>query len=125
MLELFFVISGFYMELILSNGYSKKMNFYLSRFFRLWPLFFTIFLGYLLFDLLFVHLAHKEQMVSYARMNSSGNIFITVAAWISNMFMIGQDVFSWFYISPTGNINFFMLHFLKVLISMAMVGVES
>ncbi|WP_243310676.1 acyltransferase family protein [Fundidesulfovibrio agrisoli] len=40
--EAFFIISGFYMFMILEGGYSTPGSFYLNRFLRLLPIYFTV-----------------------------------------------------------------------------------
>jgi peptidoglycan/LPS O-acetylase OafA/YrhL len=40
--EIFFMISGFYIALILNNSYSSKFRFYKNRFLRLYPIYYTI-----------------------------------------------------------------------------------
>ena len=40
--ELFFVVSGFYIAMILNSSYSKNRNFYLNRALRLYPIYYII-----------------------------------------------------------------------------------
>ena len=40
--ECFFIISGFYMFMILDKGYTDTKRFYLNRFLRLFPVYFTV-----------------------------------------------------------------------------------
>src|SRR5580658_9352582 len=40
--EIFYIISGFYMALILSNGYPTTKQFYVSRFLRIFPAYFIV-----------------------------------------------------------------------------------
>jgi peptidoglycan/LPS O-acetylase OafA/YrhL len=111
--ELFFIVSGFYMEFILTGSYAKKRNFYSSRFFRLWPLFFVVGLSYILFESGYELLMDKAPMISKTRMNISSNPWLSVSVGFSNLFMIGQDIFSWFYVGPDGAIRFFYATFLE------------
>lgn len=110
--ELFFIISGFYMEFILSGSYNRKRDFYISRFLRLWPLFFIIAIGYYLFAAGYTLLSHNAYTIAHAKELAEQNIFLKISALFSNLTMIGQDIFSWFYIGPGGNIKWFYGQFL-------------
>lgn len=111
--ELFFIISGFYMEMILSDHYARKRSFYLSRFFRLWPLFIVIALCYLVFQTGYELVAQKQYTVPDARINSRGNVWVETSVYFSNLLMVGQDIFSWFYLSPSGTPHFFYSTFMN------------
>lgn len=110
--ELFFIISGFYMEFILSGSYKHKRDFYLSRFLRLWPLFAVVAIGYLLFESGFTWLTHKPYTVSQARVYAASNPVLYAGTLFSNVFMVGEDLLSLFYVDPSGGIHLFYANFL-------------
>lgn len=111
--ELFFIISGYYMAMVLAKGTyqvksrAKPLSFYKSRFFRLYPTFITITIASLLYSyLLWVALGQKpanDTDILYER----STIWVGPLAFISNLTMLGQDLFSLFHILPTGEIRMF------------------
>ncbi len=107
---LFYIISGFYMSLILNKKYTgphANINFYKSRYLRLWVpymavLFFTV-IGYTLIDYWPFYLnAYEQAPWGYG-----------LFAGLSNIFIAGQDVL-WLFSTndtgliyhPIGNVNF-------------------
>jgi len=107
--EIFFMLSGFYMALVLDGKYgtaswTEISTFYLSRFFRLWPTFLlTTLAGYALWLVHYVRLGHAP-MAAGPIMEWAGVPF-AIAARFSNVFMIGQDVPSWFHVSEAGGLR--------------------
>ena len=73
--EIFFVISGFYMALILNGAYKGNTKKYLvNRFLRIFPMYWIVLAIYLLF---------LEPKVALNQIN-----------WFSNIFVVGSDFFS-------------------------------
>jgi peptidoglycan/LPS O-acetylase OafA/YrhL len=106
--ELFFIISGFYMQYILEQqNYALKINFYISRFLRIFPLFIIVSFGFYSFDYLYEFLHSQKALVPKAVTYAENNSLLSITRTLSNLFMFGQDVFSWFYIAPNGEIFFF------------------
>lgn len=115
--NLFFVLSGFYMALILNSKYKHSTaSFYLNRFLRLWPVYcFSIFL--VLLQLYFSH-GLRNWINNFLQLNLFAQIFV----FMSNAFMFGSDllvhfssidgkiVFSEFGISKIHNGMSFMLN---------------
>jgi peptidoglycan/LPS O-acetylase OafA/YrhL len=111
--ELFFIISGFYMALVLSEKYTLEkdklfwLNFYKSRFLRLYPVFVALSVcGWIYFGLLALYFGKVPAngfVEIYERMPWWGDAF----AIFSNLTMIGQDIPSLFHISPDGIMHFF------------------
>jgi peptidoglycan/LPS O-acetylase OafA/YrhL len=103
--ELFFMISGFYMSLILSGKYRKRdwrgvVSFYASRFLRLWPTFLITTVAVNVW-LLFVYVYLARPPASAGPLCEWMDSTIACAlAQLSNVFMIGQDVSSLFHVSP-------------------------
>lgn len=70
--EIFFVISGFYMAMILESNYKSRLKaFYLNRALRIYPVYWVCLGTYLLFGFF----------------NPSANPFY----WLTNMFLVGGD----------------------------------
>lgn len=105
--EIFFIISGFYMAMILDGKYNGRSwagacNFYISRFFRLWPVFFiTTVLVNILWLLSYIYLGREPASAGPLHLwldNTLGSALI----YFSNWFMLGQDVPSLFHVGPGG-----------------------
>lgn len=102
--EMFFIVSGFYMALILAEKYDAStrsgiLAFYASRFFRLWPIFIiTTGLVGLLWLAITFHLGRPP--TSMAPVEQWIGPVTTTLVWSSNVTMLGQDVLTWFHISP-------------------------
>lgn len=102
--EMFFMISGFYMSLILSKKYSTGSmagigNFYASRFFRLWPIF-------IITSAAVVAWWYAASIVLGHRPMSAGpvaeyldNRFIEGLIYLSDVIMLGQDLPALFHVS--------------------------
>lgn len=105
--EIFFMISGFYMTLILSEKYDGAsvtgiLGFYQSRFFRLWPIFIVVtVLVNLLWLFAYFYLGHSPTEAAPLR-EWIGNDVVYFLAKASNVLMVGQDVTSLAHVWPTG-----------------------
>ncbi|HXB39613.1 MAG TPA: acyltransferase [Bacteroidia bacterium] len=81
---LFYIISGFYMAMVLNSKYSNVLKFYLNRFLRLWP-------------------TYIVALVLICIFTDTGSIILSMTAncgwtvksyiWLSNIFIIGTDSF--------------------------------
>jgi peptidoglycan/LPS O-acetylase OafA/YrhL len=89
--ELFFIISGFYMALILNEKYNtsdKTIVFYKNRFLKLFPIYWTIlFLTISLFLVL-----NKGGVLEHIINNLSNLGFFSIYVLFSNIFLIGEDL---------------------------------
>ena len=107
--EIFFVLSGFYMALVLDTKYGTRSwneisGFYASRFFRLWPTFIlTTLAAHALWLFEYVYLGHPP-LDAGPVLEWSGPWF-AAAVRFSNLFMIGQDVPSWFHVSQAHGLH--------------------
>lgn len=115
--DLFFVLSGFYMALVLNSKYKQDTkSFYINRFLRLWPVYcFSVFLVLLN---LYLSRGLGNWIHNYLQLNFFAQIFV----FISNAFMFGSDLllhfssaggkifFSEFGISKSHNGMSFMLN---------------
>lgn len=110
--ETFFVISGFYMSMILRSKYRDARTFYLNRFLRLYPAYLLIVLSeWALFAFAWVYLGKtpiNTWMAYYSDMQPWQSAMIVFSNWT----IIGQDVlrllhyklgvgFSWMHFGPT------------------------
>ena len=102
--ELFFVVSGFYMQLVLSTRYTKeklgkawKSQFYKARYFRLLPI-------YLLGSLLVVGAGLMQPALPplpiwayvWGLPNTLGNLLFKVFLYLTNVTMLFQDAVMFF-----------------------------
>jgi peptidoglycan/LPS O-acetylase OafA/YrhL len=96
--ELFFVVSGFYMALILDEKYKNKTKlFYSNRLLRLLPTYFiALTLQTLLFVLLDSHL--NVTQAEYISISNNADIY-SLASIASNIFIVGQELLSYATIS--------------------------
>lgn len=107
--EIFFMLSGFYMALVLDGKYgthswTQISGFYLSRFFRLWPTFILTTLGcYALWLFHYVRLGHAP--MSAGPILEWAGLPFAIAVRFSNVFMIGQDLPSLFHVSEAGGLR--------------------
>lgn len=93
--ELFFMISGFYMTLVIKN-YKNVKDFYLARYLRLLPTYFFVLLSVLYFSSS-VHFFNK-----LADLPQPINLFMI----FTNLTMLFQDLVMFIGIDPVGNIHF-------------------
>jgi peptidoglycan/LPS O-acetylase OafA/YrhL len=99
-LELFFVISGFYMQLVLSTKYTRsalgdawRLNFYKARYFRLMPVYLacsTMVIGASLLDASLAPLPTWNYIANLP--NTAGNVLFKVFISATNATLLFQDV---------------------------------
>lgn len=93
--ELFFIISGFYMALILNEKYDtsdKTVVFYKNRFLKLFPIYWTIlFLTVSLFLVSYLVL-NKSGVLEHIINNFNNLGFFSIYILFFNMFLIGEDL---------------------------------
>lgn len=108
--QAFFVISGFYMQLILASGRYDAKGFYQSRSFRLYPAYFAVVLVGLVVYLTAEALGVHTTVFTYAERAD-----ITVWQWIyvvfANLFVVGSDAV-WFF--PTSFPGVHPIHLLII-----------
>ena len=91
--QCFFIISGFYMQLLVSKKYTDQnplsfcKNFYLSRVFRIFPIYLII----LLITIVFIN---NESIIYFLNNYDIKGFFIYI---FSNIFILGQSLFRFFY----------------------------
>lgn len=106
--QVFYIISGFYMSLVLSEKYltGSSLQFYKNRFLRIYPVYFlviTITLIFFLFTHKFYYFNYMQYLESFKNMS-----FITILVLVmTNLLIIGQDWLIPTAISPeNGNLYF-------------------
>ena len=114
--QAFFLISGFYMSLILNEKYNSYSLFITNRLLRLFPIYWLFFFVSLVFSYPFLlllvvspyptYMAILPKFSDFGAMNS---ILVT----FSNLFAIGQDVFLFLGFDKNQNIFYFLPDFRK------------
>lgn len=105
--ELFFIISGFYMALVLSGRYDRSTlngvtSFYVSRFFRLWPVYILTVAAVQLFALVSVFYLGRPTTAAAPFREWIGNDALWALFNFFNIFMIGADIGSNMHVSEQG-----------------------
>jgi peptidoglycan/LPS O-acetylase OafA/YrhL len=107
----FFIISGFYMSLILNEKYIGSNNSYrlfiTNRLLRIYPIYWTVLLGVVLFSLLIIAKTHGhslDRFTVYAETKTS--LLSLLYLILSQILIFGQDIIMFLGITP-GNGNFF------------------
>jgi peptidoglycan/LPS O-acetylase OafA/YrhL len=93
--ELFFIISGFYMALILNEKYNttdKTIVFYKNRFLKLFPIYWTILFFTVSLFLVSYLVLNKGGVIEYIINNLNNLGFFSVYVLFSNIFLIGEDL---------------------------------
>jgi peptidoglycan/LPS O-acetylase OafA/YrhL len=109
--KLFFMISGFYMSLILRDKYSQPNHYWIfltNRFLRIFPLYWAVLALTLLFGLIEVsHYQHSSLFQYYANHWTELHFFQYFVILVPNLILFGQDLLFFLGIHPeTGNLFF-------------------
>jgi peptidoglycan/LPS O-acetylase OafA/YrhL len=114
--EAFFLISGFYMALILHEKYTGPGSYRLfisNRFLKLYPAYWTVLIAALVFQLLYWLFTGNPILIFYQilhyKMNLPGILFLG----FSNIAIVGQDIVSFFGLNRITGELFFTPNFLK------------
>lgn len=97
---LFFMISGFYVSMILSGKYTGKNAFkifYINRFLRLMPSYWVVLLCMGIF---------LGKFSELGRMTENFDFLPKIAIWLSNVMIIGTDFLWYFSFDGKGSLNF-------------------
>jgi peptidoglycan/LPS O-acetylase OafA/YrhL len=91
--EIFFVISGFYMSLILRTKYADRAGaFYLNRALRLYPAYlFVILLNFAWFAAIWIYIGHRPAD-GISQYEADMQLWQRAAVAFSNVTMVGQDI---------------------------------
>lgn len=94
--EAFFIFSGFYVSMVLSEKYKRISNFYKSRLIRIYPLYFLIlFLTFGITILLLISrqtIPPVQTIVNYLNRQSGINYWFLGLIFLLKIFIIGQDL---------------------------------
>ena len=104
---IFFVISGFYMAMVLSENraYGQIIAFYNQRLLRLFPSYWTLLALSLLTAVLVPTIGHGWRAVESLQAPQAHPGIL--ASWLlSHMFIVGQDLFLFFGLDPSGSVMF-------------------
>ena len=111
--EIFFMISGFYMALILTDKYNRKSDYKLfisNRFLKIYPTYWLILLTSLLFQLIYWFLnQNSPNIFALFKYNLNPLTFITFI--VSNLIIFGQDILLFFGLNITNGSLFFTTNF--------------
>jgi peptidoglycan/LPS O-acetylase OafA/YrhL len=114
--EAFFLISGFYMALILHEKYTGPGSYRLfisNRFLKLYPAYWTVLIAALLFQFMYWVFTGNPILVLYQivhfKMNLPGILFLS----FTNIAIIGQDLVSFFGLHRASGDLYFTTNFLK------------
>jgi peptidoglycan/LPS O-acetylase OafA/YrhL len=109
--ESFFMISGFYMSLVLHEKYNKGDNSYrfflTNRFLRLYPMYWAVFLLVILFSLYLQFKGIGNHFTSFITHFHHMNIFTLVYLIFTNIFLFGQDTLFFMSLNPENGSMFF------------------
>jgi peptidoglycan/LPS O-acetylase OafA/YrhL len=108
--EIFFVISGFYMALILTEKYNKKNNYKLflsNRLLKIFPTYYLILLACLIFQLTYVFILKRPDIPPFFDPKINKSLFSIIFLITSNLIILGQDLSLFMGINKnTGNLYF-------------------
>ncbi len=115
--EVFFIISGFYMTMILDRKYigeGRLFLFWSNRFLRLYPIYWFVMLMVILASLAQYFLLNDwdrlESYIEYADILSFGTWFYLI---ISNFTMLGQDIILFLSLNPDNGEMFWTSNFMQ------------
>jgi peptidoglycan/LPS O-acetylase OafA/YrhL len=111
--EVFYIISGFYMTLVFTEKYAHTVTpvweFYVNRLLRLYPLYLTVVLMILVLSLIYGYWLGSFGKIQYytdlyeRQPHSLGSLIVIL---VFNFSLIGQDIITFFGIDAAGNLSF-------------------
>ncbi len=110
--QTFFIISGFYMSLILRNQKYEIIGFYCSRAVRLFPIFWIGGILTILSSIIITQFDIETTFLTYLTNHNLNNLELFWVAWI-NTTLIGADSV-WFINDIFGNQNSHLVHLLTI-----------
>lgn len=114
--QTFYIISGFYMSLILNEKYVHQINAYslflTNRLLRLFPMYWVVLLGVASFSIAFSLIAPSHDKLAFAVYSTVHlNPFSLLYLTFTNLFLIGQDTALFMGINPPTGSFFFTSDF--------------
>lgn len=101
--QCFYIVSGFYMSLVLTDRYSSKALFYTNRVLRIFPAYFVV----LAASLGFLWAGGAILKMDWETLTTVPDAQAAVALVLTNLFILGQDIICWFDVSDTGSLVYF------------------
>lgn len=109
--EAFFIISGFYMALVLNEKYFKAKNYYKlfisNRLLRLYPMYWVVILITIIISLMAGnitgHYGSLQIYLNYWHQGSMGTLFFLI---ITNIIILGQDLFFFLTFNGAGHLQY-------------------
>lgn len=99
----FFIISGFYMAMILTEKYKKYSSFILNRFLRIFPLYLVILALTIVASFILTSIALPDILYKVYSLNP----FLFILSMFPNLFIFGQDALFFIRAEPLGFMNNF------------------
>jgi len=113
--EIFFIISGFYMALILETKYVGKGSYGLfisNRFLRLYPMYWVVLLTTLIISLIFgIGSGNWLNLTPYLKWHDVMTVPAMLVQFVANVFLLGQDIVMFMGMSPETGQLFFTKNF--------------
>ena len=94
----FFMISGFYMALVLGTGYRDVRSFYFNRLLRIFPTYWLVLIGLAVAQLIIGHPTFVGRIMSEASINWEAKLLMLVA----NIMIFGSDTMMFFFGDANG-----------------------
>jgi peptidoglycan/LPS O-acetylase OafA/YrhL len=111
--ESFYIISGFYMALILNEKYFFQPNkyslFITNRFLRIFPVYWTVLALIFIFAFVRSSLSGGQDwgaFNSFVQYGKQFNFFTWISIFFSNLFFLGQDLFMFLGVNSSGALFF-------------------
>lgn len=107
--QIFFVISGFYMALILTEKYNKKSDYKLflsNRFLKIFPTYYIVLFACLVFQLIYAFVLKKPDIFAIFNPNIHINLFPFITLMLTNLTIFGQDIIDFMGVNSQGNLFF-------------------
>lgn len=108
--HVFFIISGFYMCMILLEKYTVSRAgiraFYLNRFLRLWPSYIAVVLCAIAWYLLCRYTTSGHMPANpLVALSATLELPLVMLLWIANIGLIGIDILNWFVVHSDGTLE--------------------
>ncbi|MDB5486643.1 MAG: hypothetical protein JWQ58_358 [Reyranella sp.] len=105
--HLFFVVSGFYMALILTDKYQDRAIFYLNRFLRLWPTYLAVLVaGFAWFYFCWAYTGRQPPPLWVGEAYEAMPTWQALAQYVANFTMVGLEIPYFFFYRPDAGFLF-------------------
>jgi peptidoglycan/LPS O-acetylase OafA/YrhL len=110
--EVFFIISGFYMALILGEKYNSKSTFITNRLLKIFPTYWVVLILCAIYELfnLFFHY-QTNQISEFFKPDNHLNLSLILLFIFNNLFIFGQDLILFFGLNINKSTLFFTPNF--------------